>query len=116
MSLQNLKITDNGVRTNGVAAAPDRLTGTAQENKCLFDRLISDYVKVLFNDLIDQLETHFNAAAYDADTHVLTLTREGGATADVPILPTELAALHDAETGKNYNVTMANGRIVLVEV
>ncbi|MBQ9459589.1 MAG: hypothetical protein IJU66_06610 [Oscillospiraceae bacterium] len=116
MSLESYKITDSGVRTNGVASAPDRLTGTAQENKSLFDRLIGGYVKNLINGLIDRLELHFNDAAYDAGTHVLTLTRENESTKTVTITPSEIALLHDARTGKNYRVTMENGQLVLEEV
>ena len=38
--MDELKITDEQISTKGVVAAPDKLTGTAQENKMLFDRLI----------------------------------------------------------------------------
>ena len=56
MSISDYKITDSDISTKGVTAAPDRLTGTAAENKALFDRLIREAVKVRYNDLIDALE------------------------------------------------------------
>jgi len=56
MSLSNYKITDSDVAVKGVVAAPDRLTGTAAENKAIFDRLIREPVKGHYNDLIDKLD------------------------------------------------------------
>ena len=56
MSLQNYKINDSDITSKGVVAAPDKLTGTAQENKAVFDRLIREAVKGQYNSLIDALE------------------------------------------------------------
>ena len=56
MSLSNYKITDTAIAQKGVVAAPDKLTGTAAQNKAVFDRLIREAVKELFNGLIDELE------------------------------------------------------------
>ena len=55
MSLTDYKITDGDVSTKGVINAPDKLTGTAAENKAVFDRLIAQVVKEKLNDLIDEL-------------------------------------------------------------
>ena len=55
MALADYKITDTDVSTNGVAAAPDKLTGSAAENKAVFDRLIRECVKGNFNALIDYI-------------------------------------------------------------
>lgn len=49
------KITDGQLSTYGVIAAPDRLTGDANQNKLVFDRLIRSVVAVHFNALIDAL-------------------------------------------------------------
>lgn len=57
MALTDKKITDNDISTKGVQGAPDKLTGTAAENKALFDRLIREAVKEKFNALIDELVT-----------------------------------------------------------
>lgn len=50
------KITETQMNENGVIAAPDILTGTTQENKDVFDRLIRSIVAVAFNQLVDDLE------------------------------------------------------------
>lgn len=49
------KITEQELSQNGVVSAPDRLTGTAAENKAVFDKLIRNTVAPDFNALIDAL-------------------------------------------------------------
>lgn len=56
MSFQEYKIADSDISEKGVVAAPDKLTGKAQENKMVFDRLIREAVKEHYNRLIDALE------------------------------------------------------------
>ena len=120
MSLADYKITDSDISTNGVVAAPDKLTGTAAENKRIFDRLIRESVKELYNGLIDALTTisnqHFKNVTYNAETNVLTFTKENNSTKTVTIITSEVARLYDATTEKYYDLTMDNGRIVLEEV
>ena len=55
MGLSSYKITSSEIAQKGVVAAPDRLTGTAAQNKAVFDRLIREAVAGLFNGLIDEL-------------------------------------------------------------
>ena len=55
MSLGSYKIKDTDIASKGVVAAPDKLTGSAEENKKIFDRLIRETVKGDFNGLIDAL-------------------------------------------------------------
>ena len=55
MSLQEQKITSEQIANKGIVSAPDKLTGTAAENKALFDRLVREIVAVQFNALIDEL-------------------------------------------------------------
>lgn len=62
MSLSEYKLTDAAVAQSGVVAAPDRLTGTAAQNKMIFDRLIRETVKSLFNALLDELSGAGGAA------------------------------------------------------
>ena len=62
MSLSNYKLTDTAIAQKGVVAAPDKLTGTAAQNKAVFDRLIRESVKELFNGLIDTLASEDGAA------------------------------------------------------
>lgn len=66
MSLQDLKITDAQMEQHGVVAAPDTLTGTADENKAVFDRLIRQIVSVAVNSLIDLLAAQTAAAELGA--------------------------------------------------
>ena len=62
MSLSDYKLTDAAIAQKGVVAAPDKLTGTAAQNKAVFDRLIRDAVQELFNGLIDALSSEDGAA------------------------------------------------------
>lgn len=62
MSLSNYKLTDDAVARSGVVAAPDKLTGTASQNKAVFDRLVRETVRELFNGLIDALAGEDGAA------------------------------------------------------
>lgn len=55
MALEQYKIKNSDIATKGVVAAPDKLTGTAAENKAVFDRLIREAFKGLYNNLIDAL-------------------------------------------------------------
>lgn len=62
MALANKKITDSLLQT-GVISAPDKLTGTAAENKLVFDRLIRNIVAQSLNPLIDELAGEGGASA-----------------------------------------------------
>lgn len=55
MSIQEQKITEAAVAANGVQSQPDKLTGTAAQNKKVFDNLVTAVVKARFNALIDEL-------------------------------------------------------------
>lgn len=55
MALSNRKITSNDINTKGVIAAPDKLAGTANENKAVFDRLIREVVASVVNNIVDDL-------------------------------------------------------------
>lgn len=46
-------VTAEGIAQWGVVAAPDRLTGRAQDNKMVFDRLVREYVAEIVNRLVD---------------------------------------------------------------
>ena len=73
MGLLDYKLTDGAIAQKGVVAAADRLTGTAAQNKAVFDRLIRESVQGLFNGLIDALSGsggagEIGAAAIDGVT------------------------------------------------
>lgn len=55
MAIQNHKILEGDYTGRDVASAPDRLTGTAAENKATFDRLAKGVSVPRFNSLIDEL-------------------------------------------------------------
>lgn len=55
MSIQEQKITEAAIAANGVQSRPDKLTGTAAQNKKVFDELVTAVVKERFNALIDEL-------------------------------------------------------------
>lgn len=57
MALSDYKITSEQIAANGVVSAPDTLTGTAQENKAVFDKLVKQIVADAVNNLIDALST-----------------------------------------------------------
>ena len=49
------KITEAEMNAKGVCAAPDILSGTAAQNKAVFDRMNRELVVLAYNDLVDQL-------------------------------------------------------------
>lgn len=55
MSILDQKINQTDIETAGVASLPDVLTGSAQENKMLFDRLVREVVSQRFNAVLEQL-------------------------------------------------------------
>ena len=55
MALNDFKVTDADISSKGVQAAPNQLSGTAEENKKVFDRLTAGPVKDGLNGLIDAL-------------------------------------------------------------
>ena len=55
MAITDYKITEQQIAEKGVVAAPDMLTGTAQENKGVFDRLVRETVAPAFNSVVAAL-------------------------------------------------------------
>lgn len=55
MALNEHKISTEEISEKGVVSAPDKLRGTASENKALFDRLVRELVAEKINGLIDEL-------------------------------------------------------------
>lgn len=68
MSLEKLKLSESEIALHGVAAAPDKLSGTAQENKELFDRLIRECFAEKYNELIERLESMEAGKGVQSDT------------------------------------------------
>ena len=55
MSIQEQKITEAAIAANGVQSQPDKLNGTAAQNKKVFDNLVTAVVREKFNALLDEL-------------------------------------------------------------
>lgn len=54
MSIRDYKITDAQFSEKGVISAPDTLTGTAAENKGVFDRFAREIIAPQFNAIVDK--------------------------------------------------------------
>lgn len=104
MSIQDKKITDAAVAAAGVQSRPDKLTGTAAENKRVFDNLVTAVVKTALNGLIDEL-TGSNAAA-----QLGIKTIPGFSAADIQtVLEQIVKAMQDVTQGAvpNGSITLA---------
>ena len=55
MSIQEQKITQEAIAANGVQSQADKLTGTAAQNKKVFDALVTAVVREKFNARLDEL-------------------------------------------------------------
>ena len=75
MSFSEHKITSAEIASHGVQSRPDKLLGTAAENKAVFDALITEVVKEKLNGLIDALMSASAAGEIGVDT-VTGLTAE----------------------------------------
>ena len=63
------KITEEQLDEFGVASAPDRLTGTAAQNKAVFDRLVRQVVTTVVNQVVDELNAALEVQEETAHTH-----------------------------------------------
>ena len=63
MSYSNKKVTSAEITQNYVKSAPDTLTGDAQANKNVFDKLIELFI-AKYNSLIDNLDANDISATY----------------------------------------------------
>ena len=83
----------------------NKLTGSAQENKRVFDTLIEEVVKAKFNALIDELTAITAAAQIGADVDGLSSTNVNAALAEL------LAAMQDITQG-----SVADGSITTAKL
>lgn len=109
MAFNSYKITDGDisdpVNGKGVQTKPNKLTGSALENKKVFDALVTDVVKAKFNALIDELMAITAAAQIGADVDGLTSTNVNAALAEL------LAAMQDITQG-----SVADGSITTAKL
>lgn len=106
MSIQEQKITEAAIAANGVQSRPDKLTGTAAQNKKVFDALVTAVVREKFNALIDEL-TGTTAAAQLGIT-----TIPGFSAGDVQTALEQIVqAMQDVTQG-----SVADGSITLLKL
>lgn len=106
MSIQEQKITEAAIAANGVQSRPDKLTGTAAQNKKVFDALVTAVVKERFNALLDEL-TGTTAAAQLGITTIPGFSADNIQTA----LEQIVKAMQDVTQG-----SVADGSITLAKL
>ena len=108
MALTDKKITENQISGNGVISAPDKLTGTASENKAVFDKLVRAAVAPQYNGLIDELGSENGAKG---------IGTKYGKTLDNAVLSSDVTAIRlNVETttdGVHYEATGSSGHLIL---
>lgn len=112
MALNDNKITEKQLSDSGVVAAPDKLTGTAAENKAVFDRLVRAVVAPQYNALIDELSGAAGAAGIGTKL---------GKKLDAAVLSDDIAAvrlngdkvLETTADGVHYEATGSSGHLIL---
>lgn len=68
MSFNEQKITAAEIAAAGIQSRPNKLTGTAQQNKAAFDALAEEVLAPRFNALIEELQSASAAAQIGVDT------------------------------------------------
>lgn len=106
MSIQEQKITEAAIAANGVQSQPDKLTGTAAQNKKVFDNLVTAVVREKFNALLDEL-TGAAAAAQLGITTIPGFSADNIQTA----LEQIVQAMQDVTQG-----SVADGSITLLKL
>ena len=106
MSIQEQKITEAAVAESGVQSQPDKLTGTAAQNKKVFDNLVTAVVREKFNALLDEL-TGAAAAAQLGITTIPGFSADNIQTA----LEQIVQAMQDVTQG-----SVADGSITLAKL
>lgn len=81
MSLAENKITEAEILTHGVQSQPNKLTGTAQQNKAVFDALVTELVREKLNGLIDALQAASAATDIGVDLPAQQVTNVQAALA-----------------------------------
>ncbi len=106
MSIQEQKITEAAIAESGVQSRPDKLTGTAAQNKKVFDNLVTAVVREKFNALLDEL-TGAAAAAQLGITTIPGFSADNIQTA----LEQIVKAMQDVTQG-----SVADGSITLLKL
>ena len=118
------RITDSEIQSAGVQSAPDKLTGTAAENKKVFDNAIQSVVAVHIDRLMSALENAGGAnelGAYDGkgmrvsiqkllDAGILT-PEETGRVKYIRINDDKV--LETSEDGERWEATGSSGHVIV---
>ncbi len=112
MGIEKLKIVEGDYAGLGVSSAPDRMTGSASENKAVFDRLVKQLMAPRHNQLIDALRAQGGAGEIGAKM---------GMTLEQALLSPDIAALRLDEDGKlevspdgvNWQGAASGGHLVM---
>ena len=106
MSIQEQKITQEAIAANGVQSQADKLTGTAAQNKKVFDALVTAVVREKFNALLDELTGNGCAAQLGV------ATIPGFSASDIQTALEQLAqAMQDVTQG-----SVSDGSITLAKL
>ena len=122
MSIRDYKITDAQFSEKGVIAAPDTLTGTAAENKGVFDRFAREIIAPQFNAIVDKFadmeESANNWSANEAQRvqqeNVRQTAEQGRVSAEGQRSTNETARLSAEEnriSAENDRVTAETARV-----
>ena len=112
MALIDNKITDNQIANNGVISAPDRLTGTANENKAVFDKLVKNIVAQAVNGIIDALIS--SSGSSEIGTKFGKTLNDAVLSDNISVIRLNDDKVIETSTdGVNYESTGSSGHIVL---
>jgi len=115
MAFTDQKITDAEIASYGVQSQPNKLTGSALENKKVFDKLIDDIVQVKLNALIDELLAITAAAQIGADVDGLTSTNVNAALAEIKAIADHAVAA-DLTPGIVETVYLHDGAVTAAKL
>lgn len=112
MALADKKITESQIGSYGVVSAPDKLTGTASENKAVFDKLVRAAVAPQYNGLIDELGSENGAKG---------IGTKYGKTLEDAVVSDGISAirlnadkvLETTSDGVHYEATGSSGHLIL---
>ena len=105
MALNDRKITDAEIAAHGVQSQPNKLTGSAQQNKQAFDKLIDEVVQEKFNALIDELLAATAAGQIGASVEGLEATTVGAALLEL------LTAMQDITQGSVADGSITHAKL-----
>ncbi len=108
MSIKDQKITSKQLEGLGISSAPDRLTGTAAENKALFDRLVKEAVAPSVNGIVEVLSGTEGAVNIGTEVEGLNGTNVGAVLTELKTL-CDKSVVKVQLSGTNLIATLKDG-------